>query len=58
MWVYTILEAFGDFRITITLTFSATITIIWKPDANFATSFTGKVKIHIAIVTAVIMIDQ
>ena len=45
-------------RRTMTLTFSATITMIWKPEASLATSFTGSVKIHTAIVTAVRMIAQ
>ena len=45
-------------RSTITQAFSATITIIWKPEANFATSFTGRVRIQIPIATPVKIIDH
>ena len=38
--------------------FSATITIIWKPDANLATSFTGNVRMQAPMVTPVIIIAQ
>ena len=43
---------------TITQAFSATITMIWNPDANFATSLTGNVRMHIPIATPVRIIDH
>ena len=43
---------------TITQAFSATITMIWNPDANFATSLTGNVRMQIPIATPVRIIDH
>ena len=43
---------------TMTHAFSATITIIWNPDANLATSLTGNVRIQIPIATPVRIIDH
>ena len=42
----------------ITLMFRAISTMIWNPDASFATSFTGNVTIHIAMARLVIMMAQ
>ena len=47
-----------SFLRTITQAFSATITIIWNPDANLATSLTGNVSIQIPIATPVRIIDH